>query len=234
MIRVFYGDDRVRIQTEVKKILGDNYEIFDGENLQAADIYNICRGNNLFTETRKILIKDLTPARGGSAAGKVVGGGEAVGSVEKFGTTDFYETLAEMADTKHEIIIWESTIPQKKSYKDFIKNKNVEERKFVLPEIDKWVVFRIYDMAYNNGEKAVAELNKIREDANNGKRTAVVDPYLTFGAFVSAAIKKYEKNQGAKEKRVLKELSKLDMQMKTTAYDPWGIISSFLLRLSSL
>ena len=69
----------------------------------------------------------------------------------------------------------------------------------------------------------------IEESKNGGKE---MDPYMTLGAFASSALKKFEAHPGRKEKRVLKELSKLDMQMKTTTMDPWVIISSFLLRIS--
>ena len=30
MIKVFYGNDRARIAQEVKKTLGEDYEVFDG------------------------------------------------------------------------------------------------------------------------------------------------------------------------------------------------------------
>ena len=53
MIRVFTGSDRKKIDAEVKKILGENYEVFDGENLKLEDIVNIFLGTSLFSEKRK-------------------------------------------------------------------------------------------------------------------------------------------------------------------------------------
>ena len=40
--------------------------------------------------------------------------------------------------------------------------------------------------------------------------------------------------EGLDEKKVLKELSKVDLQIKTTKVEPWLLIESFLLRLFSL
>lgn len=207
MIRVFTGSDRNKIAAEVKKILGEDYEVFDGENLKVEDIVNIFLGSSLFAEKRKILLKDLTPARGEEAR-------------------DFYEEIIKYVNTPHEIVIWETNVSQKKTYKDFVKTKGVEVKKFDLkPEVDMRAVFNIYDMALINGEKAIAELEKIQERQ---------EPYMFFGLLVSQAIKKYEWRQGEKEKRILKELSKVDMQMKTTAVEPWLLIKSFLLRLKTI
>ena len=50
MIRVFTGSDRKKIDAEVKKILGEGYEVFDGENLKIEDIVNIFLGSSLFAE----------------------------------------------------------------------------------------------------------------------------------------------------------------------------------------
>ena len=105
MIKVFYGNDRVRISEEVRKVLGEDYEVFDGADggLKLADLVNIFQGNSLFSEKRKILIKDLTPARGQGNDSDV----------------DFYGEIAKYVNTPHTIVIWETTVSQKKSYKDF-------------------------------------------------------------------------------------------------------------------
>ncbi len=215
MIRIFSGSDRKRIDAEVKKILGEDYEVFDGENLRLEDIVNIFHGTSLFAEKRKILLKDLTPARGTGNSGADGGAG-----------VDFYEEIAKYVNTPHTIVIWETNVSQKKAYKDFVKLVDVEVKKYDLaPKIDMRVVFNIYDTAMTDGKRAVEILDGIIEEQ---------DPYMFFGLLVSQAIKKYEWRQGAKETRVLKELSRLDMQMKTTAYEPWLLIKSFLLRLKTI
>ena len=60
-IRVFTGDDRVKISEEVVKVLGGNYEVFEGENLANSDLPSIFLGATLFSEgARKVLVKDLS------------------------------------------------------------------------------------------------------------------------------------------------------------------------------
>lgn len=211
MINVFYGSDRNKIDAEIKKILGENYEIFDGENLKVEDLINVFMGTSLFAEKRKILLKDLTPARGA--------GGDETG-------VDYYAEIAKYADTPHTVVIWETNVSQKKSFKDFVKLKGVTVKKIdSAPAVDMRKVFNIYDAALSDGKRAVKILEEIEEQQ---------DPYMFFGLLVSQAIKKYEWRQGSKEKRVLKELSKIDMQMKTTAVEPWLLIKSFLLRLKTI
>ena len=51
---------------------------------------------------------------------------------------------------------------------------------------------------------------------------------------MTQALKKFEQRGGVREKRLLKELAKLDMEMKTTGLEPWMLIKAFLLRAKSL
>lgn len=222
MITIFTGDDRVKIQTEIKKLLGSDYEIFDGEDLQISDIYNICQGNSLFETSRKILIKDLTPARKNDGNGAEMGKNVA----------DPYEVFLQFLDTKHTIVIWESNVPNRKSYKDFAKK--VEVRKYQKEEVNKWATFRIIDIAYTDGKRAVTELDKLLRTAETGGEVKMLDPYLMVGAFSSSALKKFEQSPTVKNKKVLKELSKLDMQMKTSRIEPWTLIKMFLLKVEKL
>ena len=219
MIRVFCGNDRAKIAREVKKILGDKYEVFDGENLRIEDLVNIFMGNSLFAERRKILIKDLTPVR--------KSGGESKPEVSRSeGSSDFYEEIAKYVGTSHEVIIWETNVSQKKSYKDFIKLKDVKVEKFdSKPIVDIRKVFDIYDTSLVDGKKAVRMLETVQDEE---------DPYMFFGLLTSQAIKKYEWKNGIKERKILKELSKLDIQMKTTTVEPWDLIKSFLLRAKKI
>lgn len=215
MISVFTGSDRVKIAVEVKKILGEDYEVFDGENIKQEDIVNIFCGTSLFAEKRKILMKDLTPARG-------IGGSMEGGGASSVGGMDFYEEIAKYIDTPHDVVIWETNVSQKKSYKDFVKKAGVVAKKFDLAEqVDIRKVFNIYDVALSDGVRAVKMLDEIIDKQ---------DPYMFFGLLVSQAIKKFEWKQGNKEKRILKELSRVDMQMKTTAVEPWFLVKGFLLR----
>lgn len=214
MIYVFYGTDRIKISAKVKQILGENYEIFNGENLSADDLPNLFLGRTIFSSQRKVLVKDITPARGESSR-----------LSNTLGERDFYEIAAEYLDTPHEIVIWETNISQKKSFKDFIKLPQVEAEKIdQAAQVDFRKVFGVYDAAWTDGKRALRLLEEIK---------AKEDPYMFVGLLSTQAIKSYERHQGRKEKRVLKELSKLDIAMKSTSYDPWMLISSFLLQISS-
>lgn len=138
---------------------------------------------------------------------------------------DAYEEISEYVNTPHTVVIWETKPSQKKAYKDFLKSPQVKAQKFDLPEgIDMRTVFNIYDVALTDGPRAVKMLAAVKEKE---------EPYRFFGLLASQAIKKYEWNQNAQTRKALKELSKLDGQLKSTTIEPWTLIESFLARLSS-
>ncbi len=201
MIRIFYGDDRVKANAKIKELLGENYEIIDGEPLILNDLPNIFLGASLLSTTRNILIRDFT-------ANKLV-----------------YEELKNYLNTPHNIILLESKLDTRTTTFKDIKDK-VEVVKFALPEDPNFrLVYDIYATAKRDGKKAVAMLNKTKQNEA---------PNMFFGLIASQAIKDFKLNQGTKEKRVLKELSKLDLDMKSAKVEPWLLIESFLLRLSSI
>ena len=202
MLKIFYGDDRIKIAAEVKKILSDNYEVLEGAELAPEDLPSVFLGASLFSSKRKILIKDL---------------GE---------NKPAFEKLVDYVNTEHDVIIWETKLDKRTAtYKNLQKAK-VEMKEFkTLAAPETKLVFDIYDTALRDGKKALMMVEKIEETQ---------DPYMFFGLMVSQALKKYEWSRGAKEKRVLKELSKLDMQMKSTSIQPWTLVKSFLLQVSSL
>lgn len=218
MIYVFCGDDREKIAQEVAKVLGKGYEVFDGEELEVQGIMNIFQGASLFSETRRILIKDLTapPLGSGSSSGS--------GDIRK--KIDFYAEILPYANTKHTIVIWESNKSRKKSFKDFCKLKNVKVQDFIMAKpADAGKVFQVLDLAYRDGAAAVKIIEEIKDDNN---------PYMFMGLLTTQMLKKYSYGFSEKDKRVLKELSKLDIQMKSTSVEPWLLISAFIMRISSL
>ncbi len=213
MIRVFYGSDRVRISSEIKNLLGEDYEIFEGEKLAVQDIMNICQGVSLFATSRKILIKDLTPAR------KDEGFNDAPG-------VDYYTELLKYVDTPHTIVIWETNVSRKKSFKDFCKTKGVKAEKFEEKRpFDANKIFAVVDTAFLDGEKAVKMLSEI-EDEN--------DPYMFIGLLTSKLCERYKYSRKEKDKQAILELAQLDMLTKKSTIDPWRLIEGFLIRLSSI
>ncbi|MDO5481256.1 MAG: hypothetical protein Q4F60_02845 [Candidatus Saccharibacteria bacterium] len=206
MIYVFTGNDRMKIQKEVEKILGKEYEVFEGSELKGEDLMNICRGTTIFTDERKILVKDLT---GKSEVG-----------------IDAYEILGKYAgETKNTIVIWETTVSRKKTYRDFVKMKNVSAKKIEMVAKRDNRVFDVYKTAICDGEKAVKMLEEIRGDN---------DPFMFFGLMASQAIKDYQFRSGVMEKKRLKALAELDMEMKSSEIDEWVLIEGFLLRMKDL
>ena len=136
-----------------------------------------------------------------------------------------FEKLPEYLDTPHNIVIQELKLDKRSATYKALKGK-VEITDFTLPKNPNFnLVFDIYKTAKRDGKKACATLDKIKQDE---------DPIMFFGLLVSQATKDYATHQGTTEKRALRELSKLDLDLKSTSYQPWLLIQAFLLRLSSL
>lgn len=199
MIKIFTGDDRVRAKRAIIDFLGENYEIVEGTELTSSDLPNIFKGNTLFTESRSILIRDLSQNK------------------------PVFEGITDYLDTPHKVAIFESKLDKRsKTYKS-LKDQVVS---FNLPEDPNFkLVFDIYRTAKSDGKKAVNMLEKIKIKE---------DPIMFFGLIVSQALKDFNMKQGTKEKTILKELSKVDLLIKSSPLDSWLLIESFLLRLSSL
>lgn len=202
MIKIFFGDDRVTISSAIKKELGEEYEVFEGENLLVDDLPNIFLGTSLFGEIRKILIKDLAENK------------------------EAFEKIQDYLKTMHNVVLWETKLDKRSSaYKMLVKEKiEITEFKLLEPTNSR-EVFDIFDIALRDGQKAIKMVEKIQETN---------DPFMFVGLLASQAIKKFEFRRGRKEKRVLAELSNLDIQMKSTGIEPWTLIKLSLLKLSSL
>lgn len=200
MIKIFYGEDRVKAKQEINKFLGDNYEILEGQDLTISDLSNIFSGQSLFGGTRSILIQDISSNK------------------------SVFDKLPEYLDTPHKIVIFETKLDKRSAAYKVLKNK-VEVKEFTLPQDPNMnLVFEIYKTAKFDGGKAVEMLNKIKYQE---------DPIRFVGLLTTQAIRDFEIKQGNKEKKALKELSRLDMKLKTTSSQPWLLLQAFLLQVSS-
>ena len=136
-----------------------------------------------------------------------------------------FDKLPDYLDTPHNIIIQELKLDKRSTTYKTIKSQ-VEIREFKLPENPNFrLVFDIYKTAKHDGQKAILMLAQIKPTE---------DPIKFTGLLASQAIKDYSNRQGITEKRALRELAKLDLQMKSTTTDPWLLVESFLLRLQKL
>ena len=207
-ISIFTGDDRGKIAAEVRRRLGEGYEVFEGENLAPGDLPGLFLGATLFSAgARKILVKD--------------------GLENKEVLEALVARLGEFLQTENEVVIWETKLDKRLTATKALVKAGVEIREWKLaPEVDTRAVFGIYDLALRDGARAIRELEKIEAEQ---------DPYMFFGLMVTQALKKLEwRPNGAKEKRALRELAKVDIQMKSTAVEPWMLVKSFLARLAWL
>lgn len=207
-IRIWTGDDRVKTQAEIIKKLGGKYEVFEGDNLTKDDLSGIFWGMTLFSgDVRKILIKDV--------------------SENKEVWAELARNASEFMKTDAEVIIWESKLDKRLMTTKSLIKAGIEVQEFKMIEsFDARAVFNIYDIALKDGVRAVCELEKIENKQ---------DPYMFFGLIVSQALKKLELcPNGVKEKKILKNLADLDMQMKSTTLEPWMLVKSFLLRVATL
>ena len=136
-----------------------------------------------------------------------------------------FEKLPEYLNSPHNVAIFEIKLDKRSSAYKILKNQ-IGIREFTLPKDPNLnLVFDIYKAAKTDGKKAVQMLSKIKSQQ---------DPIMFFGLLASQAIKDFTKKQGTKEKKALKELSKLDTELKSSKLSSWLLIESFLLRLSSL
>ncbi len=204
MIRVFYGENRTVAQREIRRQLGDGYEIIEAENLMPSDMASVFLGASLFGDIRAILVKDLSQNK------------------------ECWEILPKfVAECTHNVVIWEEKLDKRSAtYKAIAKDKNVEFKEFKLAENpNRGVVFDIFEMAFRgDGVGALKACNKITETN---------DPYMFMGLMVTQMAKKLQYNN-AKAGKAAKILGQADIDMKTTPVEPWTIIKAALLKIAAL
>ncbi|MDO4508266.1 MAG: hypothetical protein Q4B65_02705 [Candidatus Saccharibacteria bacterium] len=140
MIRVFYGDDRVRAKQAIEKFLGQDYEVIDCDDLTPLDLPTIFHGMTLFADERKILLRDFTANK------------------------SIYEKLPEYLDTKHTVALFETKLDKRSSVYKALKDK-IEFLEFIPAKNQNFtLVFNIYGTAKRDGKKAVEMLREIEQD----------------------------------------------------------------------
>lgn len=136
-----------------------------------------------------------------------------------------YEQLPNYLATPHDIIIFETKLDKRSATYKALKDQ-LEFKEFKAPEDPNLqLIFGIYRTAKTDGKKAIQMLSTIKPNE---------DPIKFTGLLISQALKDFTTKQGKKERAILKELSKLDLQMKSAKIDPWLLVESFLLRLSTI
>jgi hypothetical protein len=210
MIYLIDGDDRKKAEQAARDFLGNTIEVIDADTLEKNDLVSIFQGTTLFEETRHILIKDL--------------------SLKK----DLFLELPKFIETEHQVVILEQKIDKRNAtYKELltVAKSNPEKVKienFKLPEqVDTFLVFRVFDIALTDGKRAIKLIREAEEENS---------PYATIGAWTKKAVDLFAAKGGTeREKKIIKRLAEIDMLLKQTSFskDPWILLESFLIELSS-
>lgn len=210
MIYLIDGDDRKKAEQAARDFLGNNIEVIDADALEKNDLVSIFQGTTLFEETRHILIKDL--------------------SLKK----DLFLELPKFIKTEHRVVILEQKIDKRNAiYKELLdaaksNPKKVKIENFKLPEqVDTFLVFRAFDVALTDEKRAVKLIREAEEENS---------PYATIGAWTKKAVDLFTAKGGTeREKKIIKRLAEIDMLLKQTSFskDPWILLESFLIELSS-
>jgi len=144
MIKIFYGEDRVRAQKEIDKILGNDYEVVEGEGLQPQDLPSLFFGTSLFSEVRRILVKDL----GENAA--------------------CWGELPKYLESSHKMIIWESKLDKRTITYKALQKQRIEMCEFGLMDPpEKKIVFEVLDVAWRGDGRAAMRLIEQIEITND-------------------------------------------------------------------
>ena len=138
MIRIFTGEDRVKANLEIARLLGNDYEVVEGVDLKVGDLPSIFRGASLFSEQRNILIRDMSANK------------------------EVFDKLPEYLDTPHNVVVFEMKLDKRSVVYKAVKDK-VEILEFALPKDKSFNrVFDIYRVAKRDGKRAVEMLEEIR------------------------------------------------------------------------
>lgn len=139
MLKIFYGENRTSAETAIKRFLGQEYEVFDGEQLQVNDLPTIFQGTNLFDAgKRRILIKNLSenPAA--------------------------WEKIIEYQDTEHDVAIWEMKLDSRLSGTKNLKSAGIGLEEFKNPVAKP--LFGLLNLALRDSEAAIRELEAREAD----------------------------------------------------------------------
>lgn len=135
------------------------------------------------------------------------------------------EKIPDYADTPHQIIMLEDKLDKRTSaYKTLAKTATIKEFKPKV-KVNTGLAFDIYDTALRNGPRAVQMCAEL------AKTSAAQE---VIGAWTWKAAQNYQNHPGARERRALKALAEVDLQMKSAGQDEWLLLEAFLLGLSRM
>lgn len=203
-MKVIYGESRAAAEQEVRRVLGADYEVYEGENLNLTDLPSIFQGTTLFSdEKRRILLKNLTER------------------------AEIWEKIGDYADSTHEVVIWEVKVDKRSAGYKRLAEKGVEFKEFKnTAGADPRVAFGILDIALRDGAKALTEVEKIEKTQDPYMFFGLLVSQMVKKYEFSCG--------GKRERAILKRMAEVDRQMKSTGVEPWTLVKGFLAQINSL
>jgi len=208
-ICILHGMDRNAMMTAAKTKLGENYEIFEADNITVADMDSIFLGQTLFGDgdKRRILLKDLNDNK------------------------DCFAKLPDYASTEHEVVVMANGKLNKTfAYvKDVLGCKEIESKEFATIEErtrDKFENFEPFKQAFaGHGKIALKKLELLKDHAAGP---------AVLGTMGSQAAKMIGSKDNAKAIKAMKILARADMMSKRSGLDMWVPVEWALLEIASL
>jgi len=205
MIRIFYGNDRIKARQMAERLLGVDYEVIEAENLTRNDMESIFKGVSLFGTDRKILIKGLSENK------------------------ECWEALSNYIETTHLVVLLENSFDKRTTNnKALAASKLVELKEFKLPEqLDRFAAFAPFDAAFKGDTKrALAECDKLQK--------AGTEAFPLIATMGGQALKLLNNGKNAKAVAATKILAQADMDTKSTGLDAWDLVRIALIKIAAL
>ncbi|MDR2336504.1 MAG: hypothetical protein LBE03_00145 [Candidatus Nomurabacteria bacterium] len=238
MLKVFVGDDRVRIAATIQKLADESGVIpekVNAETLQRSDLPNIFFGSTLFSVKRLVVVKDF------SENAKIWNA-----------LVDFLPDAAK--NTNITVALFEKTLDKRtyiyKQLKDY-----AEIYEMVLAKVDERAVFRVFGLALSGEHEAALQIiDRIRHQnepqmffgllvsqvANlaalifSDKPSAMVAKDVGVHAFALGQLERYRKEfSKAEMRKMLQQFLETDKAMKSSPpADVWVLIKNLILQIS--
>lgn len=208
-ISILHGTDRNAMMAAAKMKLGEDYEVFEADQISVADLDSIFLGQTLFGggEKRRIMLKDLNDNK------------------------ECFEKLVDYASTEHEVVV----VANGKLNKTFayikpvLSCKEIESKEFATIEErtrDKFENFEPFKQAFaGHGKIALKKLEALKD---HSAAPAVL------GTMGSQAAKLIGSKDNAKAVKAMKILAQADMMSKRSGLDMWIPVEWALLEIASL
>lgn len=136
-----------------------------------------------------------------------------------------WEVVLDYISTPHDVIIWNTTLDARTTIYKELKAAKVEMKEFkAVEDPDKFIAFEAMQAAMRGDAKLVLAKAK--------KMELKEEPYKVIGAFASDAYKTFATSRKARE--AVKILAKADIDMKSSAVEPWNIVKIALIKIANL